>query len=435
MADMVARHVPAGARLLLGFSGGLDSSVLLHVLAALRARHPFALAAVHVHHGLSPNADAWADFCVRMCAAHAVPLTLARVRVDCDDPAGIEGAARQARRHAFEACSGDFLLTAQHRDDQAETFLLQALRGAGPKGLAAMAECRRPSGSRLVHLRPLLAVSREDLHAAACAAGIEWVEDESNADTLYRRNALRHRVLPALREHFPAAGAALARAAAHQAEAAGLLDELARLDAAGSLTGERLDCAALAALPRARARNLLRYFLAGRGARMPGARRLDEALRQVCDARADAQVRVALENAELRRYRGGAYVVGAIPSPEPQVWLGEPALTLPGLGTLHLRRETGRGLPAEALVPERTVLDVRRGGERLRLAAGAPTRNLKTLLQACALPPWERERLPVLRLEGAVLWAAGFGVNADWQVTADAPGWMPDWRPAAADSA
>lgn len=435
MAGVLARQVPPEARLVLGLSGGLDSSVLLHVLAVLRARHPFALAAVHVHHGLSPNADAWASFCQRLCAAHAVPLTVVRVQVDRADPGGVEAAARQVRHRAFAGCDADFLLTAQHQDDQAETFLLQALRGAGPKGLAAMAECRHPTGARLAHLRPLLAVPRATLHAAARAAGVEWIEDESNTDAAYRRNALRHAVLPALREHFPAVTATLARAAAHQAEAADLLDELARLDAAGSVTGERLDCAALAALPRARARNLLRFFLAGRGVRMPGARRLDEALRQVCEARADARVRVALEGAELRRFRGGVYAVAAEPPPMPRVWQGEQAWALPGLGTLHLRPERGRGLPASALVAGRTTLDVRRGGERLRLTAGGPTRSLKTLLQACALPPWERDRLPVLRLDGAVLWAEGFGVNADWCVAADAPGWVPDWCPAKADGA
>jgi tRNA(Ile)-lysidine synthase len=432
VAGVLARHVPPAARLVLGLSGGLDSSVLLHALVALRARHPFELAAVHVHHGLSRNADAWAAFCERLCATHAVPLTVVRVQLDRADPAGIEAAARQARSRAFADCDADFLLTAQHQDDQAETFLLQALRGAGPKGLAAMAECRRPAGARMAHLRPLLAVPRATLHAAARAAGIAWVEDESNADTAYRRNALRHAVLPALRERFPAAAATLARAAAHQAEAADLLDELARLDAVGSVAGERLDCAALAALPRARARNLLRHFLAGRGVRMPGVRRLDEALRQVCEARVDARVRIALEGAELRRFRGGVYVAPAAPPPAPQLWQGEQTWPLPGLGILHLRRETGRGLPASALVPACTTLDVRRGGERLRLATGGPTHSLKTLLQARALPPWERERLPVLRLDGAVLWAAGFGVNADWCVAADAPGWVPDWRPVGA---
>ncbi len=430
VAGVLARHVPPGSRLLLGLSGGLDSVVLLNVLVSLRARHPFDLAAVHVHHGLSPNADVWADFCAHLCAAHAVPLTVERVQIDRVDPAGVEAAARRERHRVFDRCAADFLLTAHHQDDQAETFLLQALRGAGPKGLAAMAECQRQPGGRATRLRPLLDVSRAALRAMAHTAGLEWIEDESNLDTRHRRNALRQDVLPRLTAHFPAAGATLARAAALQAEAAGLLDDLARLDAVGVLGGARLDCAALACLARPRARNLLRHFIAQQGVRLPAARRLDEILKQLCDARADARVCVELEAAEIRRYRGGAYVVPVRALPQPVVWQGGPALVLPGLGTLRLHETLGQGLRRDALATERTLLDVRRGGERLRLTPGGPTRSLKTLLQERAVPPWARARVPVLRLGDAVLWAAGFGCNADWLAGEGEPGWVPDWHPA-----
>ncbi|MCA1978503.1 MAG: tRNA lysidine(34) synthetase TilS, partial [Thiobacillus sp.] len=152
VADALARHVPPGAHLVLACSGGLDSTVLLHVLAALRAGHRFRLSALHVHHGLSPNADRWAAFCAGLCAAHGVPLQVERVQVPDKDPAGVEAAARRERRRVFAGVDADFLLTAQHQDDQAETFLLQALRGAGPKGLAGMAECQRPPGWRAAQL-------------------------------------------------------------------------------------------------------------------------------------------------------------------------------------------------------------------------------------------------------------------------------------------
>lgn len=429
MADALARHVPPGARLVLALSGGLDSVVLLHVLAPLRGQHPFELAAVHVHHGLSPNADAWADFCARTCAAHGVTLTIERVRIDRADPAGIEAAARRERQRVFARCAADFLLTAHHQDDQAETFLLQALRGAGPKGLAAMAECQHRSGTRMATLRPLLNVSRADLLETARAAGLAWVEDESNQDLRYRRNALRHVVMPQLAAHFPAAGGTLARAAAHQAEAAALLDELARCDAEGALAEDRLDCAALARLALPRARNLLRYFIVAQEGRLPGMHRLDEALKQLTMARTDARVRVALDGAEIRRYRGAAYVVPLRPLPQPVTWPGGGQLDLPGVGSLRLSEAIGQGLRRAAIEPGLTVLAPRAGGEHLRLAPGGPTRSLKTLLQERAVPPWERERTAVLRQGENVLWVAGFGCNADWLAGPGEPGWIPEWHP------
>lgn len=427
--DALRRHVPPASRLLLALSGGLDSTVLLRVLAALRARHPFDLVAVHVHHGLSPNAGDWADACARLCAAQAVPLRIERILVDPDDAAGVEAAARRERYRVFDRCAADFLLTAHHQDDQAETFLLQALRGAGPKGLAAMAECRQRRGGRMAHLRPLLGVSRTELLDAARAAGLDWIEDESNRDTRYRRNALRHEILPRLNGHFPALAATLSRAAAHQAEAALLLDDLAHLDAAGAIDGARLDCTALARLSPPRARNLLRHFIERQGVRLPAARRLDEALKQLRDARADARVFVEIEAAGIRRYRGGAYVVPACALPPPVVWQGESELRLPGLGRVLLREAVGQGLRAEALRSGRTRLGLRSGGERLRQTPGGPAHSLKTLWQAHAVPPWERDRAPILRLGDAVLWVAGFGCDADWLAQEGAPGWVPEWVP------
>lgn len=429
MAEALARHVPPASSLVLALSGGLDSVVLLHLLAALRAQHPFVFAAVHVHHGLSPHADSWADFCTRLCAAHAVPLTIARVQVDCADPAGIEATARRERQRVFAQVEADFLLTAHHQDDQAETFLLQALRGAGPKGLAAMPVCQDRPGMHAAQLRPLLDVPRTVLKAYAQAANLEWVEDDSNADRRYRRNALRLDVMPPLAAHFPGAAATLARAASLQADAADLLDDLARLDAVDALAGARLECAALARLTPPRARNLLRHFIALHGARLPAMRRLDEILKQLCEARTDARVRVELDAAEIRRYRGGAYVVPRCARPEPAVWQGGNALVLPGLGTLQLRETRGEGLRAAALQTGQTRLQVRAGGEHLRLAAGGSTRSLKTLMQERAMPPWARERVAVLRLDAAVLWVAGFGCNADWLAGEGEAGWVPAWQP------
>jgi len=415
VADVLGRHAFPHARLTLALSGGLDSVVLLHVLLALRDTHPFELRAVHVHHGLSLHADDWAGFCGRLCAAHAVELSVHRVQVARDDPAGIEAAARRARQRIFAGLDADFLLTAHQQDDQAETLLLQLLRGAGPKGLAAMAEMQRRPGWRPAQLRPLLNVARADLLCAARAQGLAWVDDESNQDTRYRRNALRQQVMPLLVQHFPGAGATLARAAALQADAAELLDDLARLDAREAIAGDRLDCAVLTRLSIPRARNLLRHFIERHGQTLPSLRRLDEALHQLRDAQTDARVRVHLGQAELWRYRGGAYLVpAAAPRAGPVRWQGEATIWVPAAGVgVRMERVKGAGLRQTTLETCEVTLGVRAGGERLRLHAGGPRRSLKNLLQEHAIPPWQRERLPLMWCDGRLAWAAGIGFEAD----------------------
>lgn len=427
VADALARHVFPHARLVLGLSGGLDSVVLLHVLRGLRDQHPFELRAVHVHHGLSPHADDWADFCAQLCASHAVELSIHRVRIAHDDAAGIEAAARRERQRIFAALDADFLLTAHQQNDQAETLLLQLLRGAGPKGLAAMAELQRRPDWRAAQLRPLLGVTRAGIFDYAQAHGLAWVDDESNQDTRYRRNALRQQVMPLLVAHFPGSSATLARAAALQAEAAELLDEMARLDGAAAIDGNRLDCSALARLPPSRARNLLRHFIEQQGQTMPSARQLNEALHQLLEAKEDARVRVRLGQMEVWRFRGGASLVPLPPATaEPARWEGEALVWVPAAGvSVHMDAVSGAGLKREVLIAGEVTLGVRQGGERLRLHAGGPHRSLKNLLQEHAIPPWQRDRLPLLWCDGRLAWAAGIGLDADLCAAPGEAGVMP----------
>ena len=427
LSDSLGRHVQPQARLTLALSGGLDSVVLLHLLLPLRDTFPLQLQAVHIHHGLSPNADAWAEFCAQLCASHAIELTIHRVRIARDDPAGIEAAARRERQRVFAAIDSDWLLTAHHQNDQSETLLLQLLRGAGPKGLAAMPEAQRRPGWHASQLRPLLDVGRIKLLAYARAHGLDWVEDASNLDVRFRRNALRQQVLPLLDAHFPAVATTLARAAALQADAAELLDDLARLDAAAAISDDRLDCAALVALSLPRARNLLRHFIESRGHAMPSARRLNEALHQLLTARHDARVRLKLGRAELVRFRGGAYLVPPAPAwAEPVRWHGEAQLAVPAAGvTVQFKAAAGKGLKRSVLESGIVTLGVRQGGERLRLHPCGPHRSLKNLLQEKRIPPWRRDRLPLLWCDGALLWAEGIGLEADALAGETEPGIVP----------
>lgn len=267
--------------LAVGFSGGLDSTVLLHVTRqateALEAQPPVA---VHIHHGLQDAADRWAAHCAGVARSIGADFEVRRVQVDRSGGQGIEGAARDARMAAFADTDADAVLLAHHRDDQVETVLFNALRGAGLAGLSGMSTTRGlPDGRPL--LRPFLDVPGGDLREYALAQGLFWIEDPSNRDTTLRRNLLRQSVLPLVEEGMPQARAALARLAGHASEAQMLADDLADLDAAANTDDRGLRCSALAELPLHRSRNLLRRQLAHAGLRMPDAARLDEMLRQL----------------------------------------------------------------------------------------------------------------------------------------------------------
>ncbi|MFN3883529.1 MAG: tRNA lysidine(34) synthetase TilS [Rhodocyclaceae bacterium] len=304
LAACLERHAATGSRLVVGLSGGIDSVVLLHVLARLR---PEGLSALHVHHGLSPHADEWANFCAAYARGLRVPFACVRVAVERDSPDGLEAAARRARHAVFDRTPAEWIVLAHHRDDQAETLLFNLLRGAGLAGAAAMQE----ASNRL--LRPLLNVGRAEIEAYARAQRLKWIEDESNADVRHSRNFLRHCILKPLAQRFPAAARNLAAAAARFGEAQALLDDLARLDLAGS-EDFPLDIARLKALPEPRARNALRYLLARQQVAIPSEVRLREALRQMLEAGVDRHPSVRLGAHRLLRCRGLIYLEPGGPS-------------------------------------------------------------------------------------------------------------------------
>ncbi len=279
---ILARHLAPGARLRLALSGGLDSIVLLHVLADLRS--DYAIAALHVHHGLSAHADEWVTFCRQACAQLEVPLQVVRVKLNLSAVEGVEAAARDARYKALARPGADAVITAHHADDQTETVLFQLLRGGGPRALAAMPESR-PLAPDLLLVRPLLAFTRNELETYARQHGLLWVEDDSNIDPRYTRNALRLDVLPAIARHLPNYREHLIGSAQRMAEAADLLDELAELDGAAAGLPDSLDCEVLGALPEARARNLLAHFLRVQGVSLPTPAHMAEMLRQLKEAR------------------------------------------------------------------------------------------------------------------------------------------------------
>lgn len=296
VGSFLAARLAPDTPLAVGLSGGCDSVVLLHLL--VRSGWKGELQAIHVHHGLSHNADDWAAFCGDYCRSLGVPLVVRRVSVDGASGLGIEAAARNARYAAFSEVARGCLLLAHHRGDQAETVLFNLLRGSGVNGAAGIPVARRSGGVDL--LRPLLDVSRGEIEAYACAAGLSWVTDESNADTALTRNYLRHDALVGLGRRFPAAESSLARAAANFAEAAELLDELAELDWRQVSDGEAATMAGLRQLSVPRLKNLLRHRLRSLGWQLPVASRLDEFARQLLAAAPDRHPELVLGAGVMR---------------------------------------------------------------------------------------------------------------------------------------
>jgi tRNA(Ile)-lysidine synthase len=383
-----------GKRLAVGLSGGIDSVVLLHLLHAVRPQFGYRLSAVHVNHCLSPNARGWEEFCSAFCSDLGVPLKTFKVKIT-KQRKGLEAAAREARREALSKLSVDAIALAHHLDDQAETVLLNLLRGAGIEGASGMAAKSRLGGKLL--LRPLLHVSRGEIASYAAEYRLGWVEDESNRDTALTRNFLRREVGPLLESRFPRWREALARAARHFSK--GKLDPTRQF----------------------------RAFLASKGLKAPSEAKLAEMLKQLQAGKGA----IEHEGVTLRFYRGKVFPGRARKSPplKPTTWSGGPRLPLPELGgELRFRRVRGRGIDRKLLKSGGFQVRLRSGGERLQPDAKRPRRTLKNLFQEAGIPPWARARLPLLYRDDVLVWAPGLGVDARFRARRNAQGVLPDWR-------
>ncbi len=396
---------PGVARVAVALSGGMDSVSLLHAAAVLATEFPVALSALHVNHGLSPNARRWESFCRALCRDLQVPLIVRRVRVGTARGRGLEAAARDARRAVFAAARVDTVVLAHHRDDQAETVLLNLLRGAGPRGASGMRPLSTAGDVALA--RPLLEIGREEIAAYAAAQDLAWIEDESNLDEGLRRNFIRHSVGPLLATRYPKWRESLARSARLFAQAQG--DERAQL----------------------------RLLLELNGLRAPSERGLAEMLSQIRDSRPGARVAIAHDGAMLRMFRG-RLIIASDPSVPAQVvqerviWRGERSLSLPAFaGTLHMRPGTGIGLDRGRLAAGQVTVRARSGGEHLQLGARQPHRTLKNLYQEAGIPHWERQRLPLIYCGETLVWAAGLGIQAGYAALHGAAGFEPAWVPEA----
>jgi tRNA(Ile)-lysidine synthase len=418
-----------GKALCVALSGGVDSVVLLDTLDRLRAELGLRLSALHVNHQISRHAGDWQAFCEELCRTRGIALEVRRVRVD-DDGSGVEAAARMLRYQAYARTAADYVVLAHHLDDQAETFLLQLLRGAGPKGLSAMPVTRRQGPGEPQLLRPLLGVLRADIEAVAQARGLKWIVDDSNADSRYDRNFLRNELLPLLESRFPGYRETLTRASRNMSDHLVLAEEMAALDM-GEAPGGAVTAEQLRGLSDARALNLLRALFARHALPMPPRAMLEEALRQVRAARPDAEMQVRFGSHALRCYRGRVEFIAEDGMPPPgwqAQWDGRSVLALPdGMGTLRPLSAIGTGIATRHFSDQAAWVRSRSGGESMKPGAGRPTRTLKNLLQENAVPPWERARMPLLFFGDRLAWVPGIGVAAEFRAGAAEPGIEPQW--------
>jgi tRNA(Ile)-lysidine synthase len=432
-----------GETAVVALSGGRDSMVLLDLaarLATTRGSGLRRLLAVHVHHGLSPNADTWLAHCETECAKRDVPLVVRRVEVRRRGR-GLEAAARDARYAALAAAAREararLVLTAHHREDRIETFVIQWLRGAGLDGLAAFPPCREFDGSQLLLLRPFADIAREQIDQYVAERSISYVDDESNEDPALLRNALRAEVLPRLDELRPGFRAAAARSIELVAEAAEALRSAGRTDLAACSEGApdgMLWLDRLNALPPARQTFVLRAWLANADVEAPSRARLLELLEQARTARSDARLLVRIGDREVRRYRG-LLLLRPVDAEARDVhsfrWSGEEEIALPTWGGV-LRFGTvinAEGFDPAWLREEPLEVRPRGGGERFKPHPTRPSKTLKRLFQDSGIPEFERGRLPLLWRKGDLIYVAGLG--ADVRLT-DRDGeriaieWQPD---------
>lgn len=426
---MLAARVMPGQRVLLAFSGGLDSSVLLHVLHGLAKQLDFELLACHVNHHLHPRADDWQAHCQSVAQTLAIPFFARHAQVPRDSGDGLESAARTLRWREISVVAGEqrvqWVVSAHHQDDQAETLLLNLVRGAGVLGAAAMqAIGKLPAIDRADHvsatlLRPLLDVSRQTLQGYAQLHNLRWVDDTSNAEIEFSRNFLRAEVFPVLNQRWPGAAKQFSQATRQFAQAQTLLDELAQIDLAAArpaagqaVAGSEasLCLPPLLALTEERFANALRYWLREVGLLQPSAAWLHECWAQCADSALASTPQLSLGGRIFVRYRKMLALLPPLPKPfrsfpeteyaiAPQIWQGEAELFWP-IGCVRFVPAHVHGVSPE----QKPVLRARAAGDRYRAHAGAPSRSLKNVLQEAGVPAALRPWLPVLAIGNEVIW-------------------------------
>ena len=420
-------HTPTGKTIKtwwLAYSGGVDSQVLLHLLSQTK----LDVRAVYIDHGLQAVSGQWAEHCAQSCQQLNIPFQTIAVNACAKNGESPEASARHARYQALATLVEEHhcLLTAQHQDDQAETFLLQLFRGAGAAGLAAMPFC--DSFSKGLHMRPLLEFTQNDILTYAKQYDLNWVEDPSNQDDRYDRNYLRNRIMPLLKQRWPAIDKIISTVAKQQAENKQLLEyyaaeELKYIHA----DPDSLPVDALLDFDEPHLRNILRYWIKQQNIPVPSRKILQQIMQQMFTEKEDAKSKVSWSGFDMYRYKGELIVVPAIHHDDKQIfnWDGQQPLMIASLSKqLTMKKTTGRGLKADIIGKDLTVC-FRQGGEHIKPAGRNGTHSLKKLFQEAAIPVWQRSRIPLVYLGDALIAVAGYWIADDYQADKGSAGLEP----------
>lgn len=399
------------------YSGGLDSRVLLQRLVhtpSLTER--YTLHAIHIHHGLNPQADAWALHCQQTCDALGVQCQIIPVNVDRSPGKSIEASARKARYQVFAdlLTSKGALLTAHHADDQAETLLLQLIRGASPKGLASMPAVSKLGAGYLI--RPLLEETRQQLETVAKAEHLVWIDDDSNEDERFDRNFLRRRIMPLLRQRWPAVAHTLSRSARLCAQTNELVETLTIQDYQ-EIVGNKpslLKHPPLAQRTPPRQRQVLRYWLGQLQLPLPDEVHLEQILHDVVNSQPDATPLFLWKGAEIRRWGDEIHARRVQPPPTLSnlPWsMTEPLILAYSKERLIAERQWEAGLKPPT--PQQTVtVRFRQGGERFHPWGRQGSHPLKKLFQEWKIPPWERPHIPLIYYDESLVMVVGHAIAA-----------------------
>ena len=414
--------------ILMGFSGGLDSSVLIHLLSQMRAKLNFKLKAIHVHHGLSSSADDWLNFCKEKCKLLDIEFHSEKVKINEKTSLGIEGEARKLRYKAIKETQKDIVALGHHQNDQAETLMLQLLRGAGLKGLAAMPEF----DSKRKFWRPLLYIKKDTLEKYAKDKKIEYIEDESNQDINFDRNFIRKKVLPLIESRYPSSIETMSRSAINISEGHHL-NELVALDDSKSVMsddGKYLFITDLKSLPKIRAINLIRWWLSFNNLLMPSRRNIDELYKQILLIKRDTSLNLKIsDDASIRAYNNKLFIVSLDinPSKFDLKWSGQEELYLPNKTKLQFIKIKEGGLSLSKLGVKTLRVRSRAGGEKLKPFSDQPSRSLKYLFQTADIPIWERGQIPLIFAKNQLVAVPNLAIQHKYKSIKGEEGYQINW--------
>ena len=415
----------------IAFSGGLDSHVLLHILACIKNEIKSRLVAVHVNHGINQDAESWEKHCRAICKNYGIELLTFTVDLSGKSGKGTEAHAREKRYEVFYDLIrvNDLLLTAHHVNDQIETMLLQLMRGSGPDGLVGMPQSREFSKGFLV--RPLLDISREEIHDYALSESLNWVEDESNKSIKYDRNFLRNKIIPELLSHWPSALKTMQRAIGHQVDARNLINEISIIDLTTICDDDitKVSLPKLESLSFIRRKNVLRAWIKKNNLETPNTNIIERINEEVIHADVDKNPCVKWTGAEVRRYRGYIYVMRSLSAHDVKLaisWDFKTTLKLAS-GSLKAVSSKGIGIKRDMLSSDSVEVKYRQGGEQIKPSGRGHTHELKKLLQEDGVPPWLRDRIPLIFYNNDLIAVGDLWVEDKYAAKALEPAWMLKW--------